>query len=81
MKEAIPFPDHDFTPEEGRMYIQLNLLLARLMLSQKTVANIDEFIERVAPIVEMVVKGCLKLASEAEINAMREQVHQLAIRT
>lgn len=62
------------TPEQGQRYIKLQVGVAKLMLDLGTIESPAEYVDRVAAIFEMMIMGELKMATEKEVEDMRNQV-------
>ena len=64
----------EMTPEQGQRYIKLQVGVAKLMLELGSVESPAEYVDRVAAIFEMMIMGELKMATEKEVEDMRNQV-------
>ena len=66
----------EMTSEQGQKYIRLQVGVAKLMLDLGTIESPQEYVDRVAALFEMLILGQLKIATDAEVEEMRQQVRK-----
>lgn len=71
--EGIP-TDEEFA-EQYRKYAHISV--SRYLLHKQIIRTIDEYAEEYYEVVEMVLSGVLRIASEQEIDKMRKEVQEL----
>jgi len=67
----------EWTAQQREEYIRINLAIANFLLSTRAALSIGDFIEQTAPVIELLLTGQLRLASENEINTMRAEARKL----
>ena len=67
------------SPTENQIYIKLQVGLMALMMSLKVILSEEDYVKRVAPLFEMMVKGHLTLASDEDVARLREKVRAVVV--
>jgi len=74
--EQLPLPE--MTPRQNEEYIRIQVALVKLMLSLGAIKSVDDYVERFAPMFEMIIRGQVYIATNAEIEDMRGKIRNLA---